>query len=57
MNAPIRTRSCTLAGGMSVPAELGEVMALLVQEGDEVKEDMIVAEIETCKGGFSPQRC
>ena len=42
---------------MSVPAELGEVMALLVQEGDEVKEDMIVAEIETCKGVFSPQRC
>ena len=35
---------------MSVPAELGEVVQLLVNVGDDVKEDMIVAEIETCKG-------
>eukprot|EP00802_Teleaulax_amphioxeia_P030770 Tamp_33543.p1 GENE.Tamp_33543~~Tamp_33543.p1 ORF type:complete len:173 (-),score=27.89 Tamp_33543:12-530(-) len=43
-------------GGMSVPAELGEIVELLVDEGDEVKEDMIVAEIETCKASVEA-RC
>jgi len=43
-------------GGMSVPAELGEVMELAVKEGDEVKEDSIVAEIETCKASVEA-RC
>lgn len=43
-------------GGMSVPAELGEIMSLSVAEGDLVKEDMIVAEIETCKASVEA-RC
>eukprot|EP00287_Rhodomonas_sp_CCMP768_P019045 CAMPEP_0202825918 /NCGR_PEP_ID=MMETSP1389-20130828/13293_1 /ASSEMBLY_ACC=CAM_ASM_000865 /TAXON_ID=302021 /ORGANISM="Rhodomonas sp., Strain CCMP768" /LENGTH=123 /DNA_ID=CAMNT_0049499171 /DNA_START=213 /DNA_END=584 /DNA_ORIENTATION=- len=36
-------------GGMSVPAELGEVAELLFKEGDSVKEDAVIAVIETCK--------
>mmetsp|Transcript_36155 Transcript_36155/g.30454 ORF Transcript_36155/g.30454 Transcript_36155/m.30454 type:complete len:172 (+) Transcript_36155:43-558(+) len=43
-------------GGMSVPAELGEVYNLTVQEGDEAHEDMVVAEIETCKASVEA-RC
>jgi len=43
-------------GGMSVPAELGEVAELLFAEGDHVSEDAVVAVIETCKAAVEA-RC
>ncbi len=44
------------AGGMSVPAELGEVCELAVKVGDYVKEDAVVAIIDTCKASIEA-RC
>jgi len=44
------------AGGMSVPAELGEVAELIFKEGDIVAEDAVVAVIETCKAAVEA-RC
>jgi predicted deacylase len=41
---------------MSVPAELGEVCELSVKVGDYVKEDAIVAIIDTCKASVEA-RC
>uniref|UniRef100_A0A7S0MA35 Lipoyl-binding domain-containing protein n=1 Tax=Cryptomonas curvata TaxID=233186 RepID=A0A7S0MA35_9CRYP len=43
-------------GGMSVPAELGEVCELAVKVGDYVKEDAVVAIIDTCKASIEA-RC
>ena len=47
---------CCAAGGMSVPAELGEVCELAVKVGDYVKEDAVVAIIDTCKASIEA-RC
>jgi pyruvate/2-oxoglutarate dehydrogenase complex dihydrolipoamide acyltransferase (E2) component len=41
---------------MSVPAELGEVCELAVKVGDYVKEDAVVAIIDTCKASIEA-RC
>ena len=39
-----------------MPAELGEVCELIVKEGDFVKEDAVVAVIDTCKASIET-RC
>mmetsp|Transcript_59333 Transcript_59333/g.157912 ORF Transcript_59333/g.157912 Transcript_59333/m.157912 type:complete len:160 (+) Transcript_59333:76-555(+) len=43
-------------GGMTVPAELGEVCELSLKVGDTVNEDAVVAVIDTCKASVEA-RC
>eukprot|EP00285_Hemiselmis_virescens_P019333 CAMPEP_0173395882 /NCGR_PEP_ID=MMETSP1356-20130122/33675_1 /TAXON_ID=77927 ORGANISM="Hemiselmis virescens, Strain PCC157" /NCGR_SAMPLE_ID=MMETSP1356 /ASSEMBLY_ACC=CAM_ASM_000847 /LENGTH=149 /DNA_ID=CAMNT_0014354749 /DNA_START=115 /DNA_END=565 /DNA_ORIENTATION=- len=44
------------AGGMSVPAELGEVSELMCTVGMRVEEDQVISVIETCKASVEA-RC
>mmetsp|Transcript_17256 Transcript_17256/g.39801 ORF Transcript_17256/g.39801 Transcript_17256/m.39801 type:complete len:196 (+) Transcript_17256:37-624(+) len=44
------------AGGMSVPAELGEISELNCEVGMKVEEDQVISVIETCKASVEA-RC